>query len=142
MTLTNKIILVICSLQDWICDTFNSLRHIYLLVVWWYIKQCIIQRRRNVRPIVCTAYCGTNITEAITNYYRYDRVLSTYSMETWLIRCGVSVSTQCTHAVTIIYTINNKLHYSVIDLQNDMEMNTHTKVTDVDLITLPSMKLS
>jgi hypothetical protein len=84
------------------------------------------------------AECNNDITEAVRSFYMFDERKSTYSMETWLVHCGVSIQEQIAFKVVIIYKRKDKMFKSQLDLQNDIEMCTQSDISDVDLRRLPA----
>ena len=135
-----QLVAIVCKLQDYLYDIYNRIRYAYLSIIWWYLRLYITQKRTT--PLVHAAHCGSDITNAVIQYYKYDTVLSTYSMEVWLRHCGIPQATQVQHAVTIVYSIDDELRCSMLNLQDDMELKTMTYVSDVNLSTLPGRILN
>jgi hypothetical protein len=136
-----QIVTYVCKLQDFLYNIYDRIRYIYLSIIWWYLK-FIMQNKAMVKPRVCAAHCGSDITPIVTQYYKHDNVLSTYSMETWLRHCGISQAVQTQHAVTIVYIVDADMRCSTINLQDDLELKTMTYISDVDLSTLPGRILN
>lgn len=123
-------------------DTYDSARSLILSCIYIF---CSYLHTVNTHQLIY-AECNykdkiIDITTTLRFYYYFDQTLSFASMQSWLRKCDITINNDNINEVKIIFTRNNELFISNLDLDNDIELNTKESCCDTTLQLLFAKKI-
>lgn len=127
--------------QDMYIDASARVYKIFMYVLSWLVyTHARMQSHTDGVNIVCAhAYANAcepdriqsdsrDITLAVKLFYMFDSVLSCASMYRWMCKLGL----EC-NRVRVVFRRDQSIYAVVLDIENDVELQTGMPVSDVDL---------